>query len=301
MDFRQYQEQTIQMEQALQNANGMIVSILKSVSEIAFLSGEHRRLLQDEPTHRLLPDRIAEELGEILWHVAAFSNKFDLDLNTIARQNLERCRDRWVYREGQGSTLLAHSFDNSLPEQERLPRKFEVEIIEINRDGSTKIQAFVNGKQMGDDLTDNSYDNDGYRFHDVFHLSYAAILGWSPVVRKMLGCKRKSCPKIDEVEDGGRAIATEESISLLVFQYAQEHQFLEGMSELDHELLKTVKKLTSGLEVSQRTLSDWKQAIFAGCRVWRQVNQNSGGIVVVDLDARSIDYRPRDAVSHSEV
>jgi len=301
MDFRQYQEQAIQMEQALQNADGMIVSILKSVSEIASISGEHRRLSKDEPTYRLLPDRIAEELGEILWYIAAFANKFDLDLNTIARQNLERCRDHWLCREGQSSTLLAHSFDSSLPEQERLPRRFEVEINEIEHDGLTKIQAFVNGKQMGDDLTDNSYDNDGYRFHDVFHLSYAAILGWSPVVRKMLGCKRKSHPKIDEVEDGGRAIATEESISLLVFQYAQEHQFLEGISELDYGLLKTVKKLTSGLEVSQRSLSDWQQAIFAGCRVWRQVNQNSGGIVVVDLDAHSIDYRPRNTTSHSEL
>lgn len=301
MDFRQYQEQAIQMEQALQNSDGMIVSILKSVSEIASLCGEHRRLSQDEPAHQILPDRIAEELGEILWHIAAFANKFNLDLSTIARQNLERYRDRWLCREGQSSTLLAHSFDSSLPEQERLPRKFEVEIIEIDHDGSTKIQAFMNGKQMGDDLTDNSYDNDGYRFHDVFHLSYAAVLGWSPVLRKMLGCKRKSRPKIDEVEDGGRAIATEESISLLVFQYAQEHQFLEGILELDHELLKTVKKLTSGLEVSQRSLNDWKQAIFAGCRVWRQVNQNSGGIVVVDLDAHSIDYRPRNTASHSEL
>jgi hypothetical protein len=299
MDFRQYQEQALQMERALQSTDGTIVSILKSVSEIASLSGEHRKLSQDKPAYRVLPDRIAEELGEILWHIAAFANKFDLDLSTIARQNLERYRDRWLCREGQVSTLLTHSFDSSLPEQERLPRKFEVEIIETDYNGSTRIQAFVNGKQMGDDLTDNSYDNDGYRFHDVFHLSYAAVLGWSPVVRKMLGCKRKSHPKIDEVEDGGRAIATEESISLLVFQYAQEHQFLEGILELDHELLKTVKKLTSGLEVSQRSLSDWKQAIFAGCKVWRQVNQNGGGVVVVDLDGRSIDYRPHNAASHS--
>ena len=42
------------------------------------------------------------------------------------------------------------------------------------------------------------------RFHDIFHLSYAAILGWSPTVRALLRCKRKSDPRVDEVEDGGK-------------------------------------------------------------------------------------------------
>jgi hypothetical protein len=39
----------------------------------------------------------------------------------------------------------------------------------------------------------------------------------------MLGCKRKSNPRIDEVEDGGRAKAIEEGVAALVFQYAEEH------------------------------------------------------------------------------
>ncbi|MDF5729404.1 MAG: hypothetical protein PUP92_15635 [Rhizonema sp. PD38] len=29
---------------------------------------------------------------------------------------------------------------------------------------------------MGNDLTDNSYFSDGYRFHDAFHLSNIVIL-----------------------------------------------------------------------------------------------------------------------------
>ena len=38
----------------------------------------------------------------------------------------------------------------------------------------------------------NNRRDDGYRFHDVVHLAYAAILGWSPVTRALLDCKRRS-------------------------------------------------------------------------------------------------------------
>ena len=149
-------------------------------------------------------------------------------------------------------------------------------------------------EQIGDDLTDNSDSIDGYRFHDVFHLSYAAILGWSPVTRSNLKCKRKSNPSIDEVQDGGRAIAIEEGISALVFSYAEKHNFLEGVSILDDQLLKIINNMTSySLEVSKCSLHDWEKAILRGYEVWRQVNENQGGIVIVDLDERSLIYQSK--------
>jgi hypothetical protein len=167
-----------------------------------------------------------------------------------------------------------------------------VEITEVSQDSSVKMKAFIDGQKIGDDLTDNSYLSDGYRFHDVFHLSYAAVLGWSPVVRQLLGSrKRKSNPKVDEVEDGGRAKAIEEGISALIFSYAKDHSFLEGVSTLDYQLLRTIKNMTSYLEVAQCSLGDWEKAILIGYEVWRQVDKNRGGTVVVDLDARSLRYQ----------
>ena len=35
-------------------------------------------------------------------------------------------------------------------------------------------------------LFPNAYRDDGYRFHDVMHLTFAALLGWSPVLRSLL-------------------------------------------------------------------------------------------------------------------
>jgi hypothetical protein len=52
---------------------------------------------------------------------------------------------------------------------------------------------------------------------DVFHLAYAAVLGWSPVTRKLLDRKRRSNPQVDLAEDGGRAIVIEEGIAAMAF------------------------------------------------------------------------------------
>ena len=91
------------------------------------------------------------------------------------------------------------------------------------------------GVKLGDPLTDNAYDDDGYRFHDVFHLAYASMLGWSPITRFFFKAKRESDPRVREVEDGGRATVIEEAISAFVFDYARNERFLEGVRA--HRLL----------------------------------------------------------------
>jgi hypothetical protein len=64
----------------------------------------------------------------------------------------------------------------------------------------------MNGVFIGDPLTDNILDRDGYRFHDVFHFAHASILHWSPTFRALIKHKRKSDPVVDEAQDSGRAI-----------------------------------------------------------------------------------------------
>ena len=80
----------------------------------------------------------------------------------------------------------------------------------------------IDGAPAGDELQDNAYVEDGYRFHDIFHVAHAAKLGWSPVLRgKLLNPKRKRSvdPIVDEVEDGGRAIVIDEAIVAYVWEY----------------------------------------------------------------------------------
>jgi hypothetical protein len=95
---------------------------------------------------------------------------------------------------------------------------------------------------------------------------------------------------LDEVEDGGRARIIEEGVSALAFDYARRHSFLEGVSEIDYGLLRTIQSMTSHLEVGEATAADWERAILEGFAVWRQVLANNGGEILVDLDARAISY-----------
>jgi len=94
---------------------------------------------------------------------------------------------------------------------------------------------------------------------------YAAVLGWSPITRALLRRKRKSRPLLDEVEDGGRAAVIEEGVAALAFDYARRHHMLEGVSMLDFQLLRTIKDMTSHLEVSQ-------------CTTWRLGASNPAGL-----------------------
>ena len=110
------------------------------------------------------------------------------------------------------------------------------------------------------------------------------------MIRKLLGRKRKSISKVDEVQDGGRAQVIDEAVAALVFDYAKEHNWLEGVGDIDYKLLRTIKGSTSLLEVKQRTMGEWQRAILTGFDVWRKVLANSGGLIVVDLDSKLLSY-----------
>ncbi|MBD2411089.1 nucleotide pyrophosphohydrolase [Nostoc calcicola FACHB-389] len=294
MNFSEYQTQALSTNQipAVEGTE-LFIPLLGLVGEVGSLMTEYKKHLRDGDAHKLFKEGIAEELGDMLWYIANLASKFNLNLEEIAEDNLKKCRDRWGWRNSTeiDDKATCYIFDNDFPENESLPRQFEVEITEVSQDNSVKMKAFINKQQIGNDLTDNSYSNDGYRFHDVFHMSYTAVLGWSAVTRSILKCKRKSNPRIDEVEDGGRAIAIEEGISALAFAYAKDHGFLEGVRVIDYQLLKTIKNMTSHLEVSRCSLGDWEKAILMGYDVWRQVEKYRGGTVIVDLDARLISYK----------
>lgn len=299
MDMSDYQAQAALTERRQYEAGTAgdgLVALLGLAGEVGELISAYKKKLRDGDSHMRFKERAAEELGDVLWYLATTARKFDLDLTEVARRNLEKTRARWGAPGEDGPPLppTPHLFDAECVEQERLPRLFVAEFRDVEKDGHRRIRVFVAGKQMGDPLSDNAHPGDGYRFHDVFHLACAAVLGWSPVTRRNLGCKRRNDPVVDEVEDGGRAIVTEEGISALVFAYASDHKHLAGVSSLDYELLKAIRIMTSRLEVSVCTTGEWEHAILLGYKVWRQVAENGGGKVEVDLDSRRLTYLGRE-------
>lgn len=191
------------------------------------------------------------------------------------------------------NALTGQAFlDASFPPEEQLPRIFDVSFREVLEGEVASVLISVNNKQIGDRITDNSYDNDGYRFHDVFHFSYAAILGWSPCVRKMLRRKRKSNSKVDEIEDGARAIIAEEAISLLTFGKARENNLFAHSTNVDPYLLNMISNIVAHLEVSQRDVVDWERAILKGYSAFRYLIQHKSGAFRVDMNSQ--DFFPLD-------
>ena len=267
------------------DATALIVPMLGLAGETGQLLSEYKKHFRDGDAHRLFKERVSEELGDLLWYIANVASKFDLSLSDIAAANLVKVKGRWT-TERSGPLV----FDAELPEGERLPRRFEVELIDVPGPSRPQVRVLIDGKPFGAALTDNAYDPDGYRFHDVFHFAYAAVLGWSPITRALLRRKRKSQPLLDEVEDGGRAAVLEEGVAALAFDYARRHGFLAGVAALDFQLLRTIKDMTSHLEVGQCTTGEWEQAVLQGFEVWRSVLAARGGRIAVDLDAKRVAF-----------
>jgi NTP pyrophosphatase (non-canonical NTP hydrolase) len=298
MELDEFQKQArLTVQTPSTDGASTIVPLLGLAGEVGELMNEYKKYLRDGPAHVRFRERLAEELGDVLWYIADTATNFDLTLGDIAEQNLLKTRARWGLASGVPSLPKPHRFDERFPEHERFPRCFVAEFAQVEEEGRRKVRVSVGGRQLGEDLTDNAHQPDGYRFHDVFHLACAAVLGWSPVTRRNLrirhkdkGIKRKSDPTVDEVEDGGRAIVTEEGISALVFAYAKDHASLDGVSHVDYELLKSIRVLTSKFEVSICTAGEWEAAILMGYRVWKELEAAQGGKVEVDLDNRRVRF-----------
>ncbi|CAI3805399.1 hypothetical protein [Rheinheimera sp. MM224] len=230
-----------------------------------------------EETNKLIQDILIN-----LQHLASFINQ---NLSVIALNCINKTIAYWAHPSG----LSARQFDKDCPYYEQLPRKFEIEFLPIEQSNSTIMR--MNGIQLGDRLTDNSYEDDGYRFHDVFHIAGAGLLGWSPVFRSLLKAKRKSQPKKDEVEDGARAAIIEEAIINHIYDYARP-SFLENIKWVDLDLIKRVQRLVRGYEVSDCEPWEWQHCILESYRIFRELKKTGSGVLSVDADARTLTLSP---------
>lgn len=296
MEFSDYQTKALETDQTpASNRMGpdaaRLIPLLGLAGEAGQLLSEFKKRLRDGPSHVQFVDRVAEELGDILWYVANTASKYGLDLDHIARANLKKVHALY------GKSTHASDYDVAFGEGERLPRQFVVTFREFSEGSRVEVRTEIEGHLVGSALTDNAYMDDGYRFHDVFHIAYAAVLGWSPVLRGFLRLKRRSQPLIDEVEDGGRAAVIEEGIAAVAFDYARRHNYLADITDLDEHLLSTLRGMCAHLEVAAQPPSQWRKAVLAGFEVWRELIKNRGGRVFADLDLHEIRYLGSDAIA----
>jgi NTP pyrophosphatase (non-canonical NTP hydrolase) len=280
LTFSTYQREV----ESTDESKKFLVSLLGLVGELGDIQTVVKRWLEQRGYPRFKDD-FAEEIGDTLWYLASLASRLELSLQEIASRNIDKARQLHT----QGHT---QHFDRAFPSDERLPRQFRVTFEEKPLGNLVQVKMMLNGVFIGDSLTDNAHTEDGYRYHDAFHLAYAAVLGWSPVTRALLVRKRKSDPQTDEVEDGARAKIVEEAISIFLFNQAQARDEFRELRSIDIGLLKTVKRLSGDLEVKRCTAKQWQSAIHQGYQIFRQLRDNKGGTVCVDLDKTTVSYVP---------
>lgn len=223
---------------------------------------------------------------------------FDLKVADVAFANIEKIESRWP---PEGAKYV-DPFDEGWLEHEQFPRKMSFHFVERGIEGKKFVIQQLNGVNIGDRLTDNRTEPDGYRFHDVFHLAYVAHLGWSPVIRALLKYKRKGDKNKDENEDGARAMIIEEGIATWIFNHAFQRDYYIGVrrGKLEYGLLKQVQDMVMGYEVHQCPLWQWERAILDGFEVFRKLRDAGGGMVHVDLNKRAISFEAGGPLKNGE-
>jgi len=226
----------------------------------------------------------AKDFLSIYSEVMSFLN---LDLLSIVEHNTFKIRNRFIPIDELNLPLL--SFDSNFSKDEQLPVDFEVHIVEKP---NGKAYLKWNDVFIGSALNDNHQEDDNYKYHDVFHLAFAAILHWSPTFRALIKHKRKSDPSIDETQDSGRPIVIEEGLSAWLFSVSKQKDidFIKE-SSISYDLLKTIQIFVRGYEVESCPLQLWVKAIIQGYTAFNQVVDNEGGIIIGNRRERTLEFR----------
>jgi len=140
--------------------------------------------------------------------------------------------------------------------------------------------SWENG-QYGDALNDNAWQEDFYRYHDVFHFGLYALQGYSAVVRHFM----------DKVSSA-REQKLEECLAIIAFNDAQHRGFYRQQTPSRH-LYKFWRDETMDTLLAPPAYKQWAQNLKQIYGIWQQLADHRGGIVDVDPDKKILSYRLR--------
>lgn len=301
MDLSEFAKRAASTDRTSDPERGLQIVLHGLAGEAGSVVSEAKKWFRDGGPPAGLSDRVKEELGDLLWYVAAVANHLELDLNDVAEETLHKAAQTFLQQLPSPA-----KYDQGWPERQRFPRRMAVRFVEDDSGPITVVRMEPLGelavwvaeererKQLGDTLDDNLAVDDGYRYHDVIHLAHAAVLGWSPVLRALLGAKRKGpapaggSADIDRTQDGARAVALEEGLAAFVFNYLEPDDFEATDDLLTWDLIKHVRRTVRGLEVDDQPPVSWKHAYAQAFVCFRALRDAHGGTVEADLDAQTL-------------
>lgn len=318
MHFEDYQARAVQT--AIINraeVGGQVELALGLNAEAGSVSRIFKKVVRDNISVAAQSEQLRDELGDVLWYVAVLCDGVGFRLEDVAAANLDRTRDR--YRGGDAeSAPRPADLEGEAPPEQRFPRKMTFQMRGLDTGGlphsefsitraepnhypngpevgpTGKPRGFALGAPIGDLVNDNADEEDGYRFHDAVHLAFMAVVGWSPVMRALLGLKRKYNDEVDRNQDGARARDLEEALSALLMSMSQSRNHFQSESDIDGETRDIIRRVVGGLEVRDVPIWLWARAIQQGFSVMGALQNNGGGWVTADLDQGLIAFHRED-------
>ncbi len=297
MDLQKYVDRAAATDGLGDDEEAIRIALFGIAGEAGEVVSEAKKFFREGDPMSSLGDRVSEELGDLLWYMALLARRLNLDLNDVAERNLHKTDALW------SSTMPSRpNYDDHAHDRQKLLRQMRVEFVEVQSGEIPVVRMVPQGElaewveqervrkggpgQLGDPLDDNSAIDDGYRYHDIIHLAHATVLGWSPVLRALMGAKRKDVGESDRIEDGARAIAIEEGLAAFVFNYFEQFDFKPDA--FNWELFKHVRRTVRRLEVAGQPLIAWRCAYTQAFEIFPRLREAKGGVVECDLDTREL-------------
>lgn len=139
------------------------------------------------------------------------------------------------------------------------------------------------GQPWGDPINDNAYEEDFYRYHDVFHFGMYGITGCSPVVEYFLGNGYDVC-----------GCEQEEGLSAVLFGLGKHHNYFQTVppsETITRHLLMATARQTSFASLAHMKADDWHRILKEIYRIHWQMVETRGGKLLVEK-ARCFEYLP---------
>jgi NTP pyrophosphatase (non-canonical NTP hydrolase) len=90
VDFQRYQQAAIKtLQPPTEDTDPVLIPLLGLAGEVGSLTTAYKKHLRDGPAHEQGKHQLREELGDVLWYIAALAHRFDLDLDDIVSVVIE--------------------------------------------------------------------------------------------------------------------------------------------------------------------------------------------------------------------